>query len=125
MDQSPQIEEEIEPASRAIALQIFGSIRGRVARVRRATNANDSLAALSELVIQIGASEYLALGETLKDKRVRSVGKMLGNLQPHSLDLCIQSHVLLRRHQMGHHNLGAVTQHYVPQMPNYALITDG
>ena len=80
VDLQPMTEAMVKPAPRVIALQIFQLMRTAISQARGANNGRDRLLALSELLIQHGAIQYLVLGEVLKDKQVRSLGKMMGNL---------------------------------------------
>ena len=82
MNQADQasLAEATEPSTRSIALQIFNRMKMIVADVRAAKTSDDLLAALSELTIVVTAAQYLSLGETLKDKQIRSMARMLGNL---------------------------------------------
>jgi len=80
IDCPPQIDEVAEPSTRSIALQIFNRMKVTVADARAAKTTDALLAAMSELTIVVTAAQYLSLGETLKDKQIRSMARMLGNL---------------------------------------------
>lgn len=82
MNQADQafMDEATEPSTRSIALQLFNKMRVIVADARAAQTVEDLLPALSELTIIVTAAQYLSLGETLKDKQIRSMARMLGTL---------------------------------------------
>ncbi len=82
MNQADQasLTEVTEPSTRSIALQIFNKMKVIVADARAAKTSDDLLATLSEIIIVTMAAQYLSLGETLKDKQIRSMARMLGNL---------------------------------------------
>ncbi len=72
--------ETTEPSTSSLALQLFNKMKVVVAQVRGTEDVDDLLAGLSELIIMNTAAQYLSLGETLKDKQIRSMARMLGNL---------------------------------------------
>jgi len=51
-----------------------------VVQVRGTEEVDDLLAGLSELIIMNTAAQYLSMRETLKDREIRSMAKILGNL---------------------------------------------